>query len=99
MGKTPRPGSTTRLITVAALSMAAFGVVMTCLGASLQTVIARFGIAKAPAGALLSLLSCWSLAGSVVLASFVDRRAQRGMLNPPFRAVLSAPDLIALTSR
>src|SRR5438046_9997548 len=74
-----RAGGTARLIAVAALSMAAFGVVMTCLGASLQTVIAHFGIDKAQAGALLSLLSFWILAGSVVFGLFVDRIGFRGV--------------------
>src|SRR5438105_1312715 len=64
MASTRGAGGKARLIATAALSMAAFGVVMTCLGASLQTVIARFGIDKAQAGALLSLLSFWILAGT-----------------------------------
>src|SRR2546430_13906866 len=95
MASTRGAGSKGRLIATAALSMAAFGVVMTCLGASLQTVIARFGIDKAQAGALLSLLSFWILAGSVVFGPIVDRRGYRGMLILSFVAIIAGLELIA----
>ena len=92
----PHPVSTPRLLTVAALSMASFGVVMTALGASLQTVIARFGIDKAQAGALLSLLSFWILAGSLVFGPIVDRRGFRTMLVLAFMAIIGGLEGIAL---
>ena len=95
MASTRGAGGKARLIATAALSMAAFGVVMTCLGASLQTVIARFGIDKAQAGALLSLLSFWILAGSVVFGPIVDRRGYRGMLILSFVAIIAGLELIA----
>jgi fucose permease len=91
----PRRAGNGRLIGTAALSMAAFGVVMTCLGASLHTVIARFGIDKAQAGALLSLLSFWILAGSVVFGPIVDRRGYRGMLVLSFIAIIAGLEAIA----
>ena len=95
MASTRDAGGKGRLIATAALSMAAFGVVMTCLGASLQTVIARFGIDKAQAGALLSLLSFWILAGSIVFGPIVDRRGYRGMLILAFIAIIAGLEAIA----
>jgi fucose permease len=87
---------TSRLIAIACLSMASFGIVMTSLGASLQTVIAQFGIDKAQAGALLSLLSFWILAGSVVFGPIVDRRGYRAMLLLAFAAIVVGLETIAV---
>jgi MFS transporter, FHS family, glucose/mannose:H+ symporter len=94
-GGTGDTGDTVRLLTIAALSMASFGIVMTSLGASLQTVIARYGIDKAQAGALLSLLSFWILAGSLVFGPVVDRRGYRTMLLLSFAAIVAGLETIA----
>src|SRR5438093_8918887 len=58
----PVRGPTARLVAVSCFGMATFGIVLTTLGASLQSVIARFDIDKTEAGALLSLLSFCVLA-------------------------------------
>lgn len=82
-------------IAIACLAMATFGIVLTALGASLHDVIARFGIDKAQAGALLSLLSFSILAGSVVFGPIVDRRGYRGMLLLSFAAIVAGLEAIA----
>lgn len=75
--------------------MTTFGIVLTSLGASLHTLIARFSIDKAQAGALLSLLSFWILAGSIVFGPIVDRRGYRGMLLFSFAAIVAGLEIIA----
>ena len=68
--------------------MASFGIVMAAPGASLPTVIERYGIDKLQAGALLSLLSFSVLAGSVVFGPIVDRYGYRGMLLFAFASIV-----------
>lgn len=75
--------------------MTTFGIVLTSLGASLHTLIARFGIDKTQAGALLSLLSFWILAGSIVFGPIVDRRGYRGVLLFSFAAIGAGLEIIA----
>jgi MFS transporter, FHS family, glucose/mannose:H+ symporter len=60
--------------------MLAFGIVLTTLGAVLPSVIVRFGIDKAAAGALFLLMTFGILAGSLVFGPIVDRHGYRGML-------------------
>lgn len=60
--------------------MLAFGIVLTTLGAVLPSVIARFGIDKAAAGALFLVLTFAILAGSLVFGPVVDRYGYRGIL-------------------
>ena len=66
--------------TVACLGMLAFGIVLTTLGAVLPSLVSRFGIGKADAGALFLLMSFGILVGSVVFGPIVDRRGYKGML-------------------
>ena len=68
------------LFAVACLGMLAFGIVLTTLGAVLPSVITRFGIDKADAGALLLLMSFGILVGSLVFGPSVDRYGYKGML-------------------
>lgn len=68
------------MIVVAHLGMLTFGIVLTTLGALLPSLVQRFGIDKAGAGALFTILSAGILAGSLVFGPIVDRRGYRGML-------------------
>jgi MFS transporter, FHS family, glucose/mannose:H+ symporter len=75
-----RPSSRRALFACACLGMLAFGIVLTTLGAVLPSVIVRFGIDKAAAGALFLLMTFGILAGSLVFGPIVDRHGYRGML-------------------
>jgi len=77
MNGAPRRGA---LFAVAGLGMLSFGVVLTTLGAVLPSLVSRFGIDKAGAGALFLLMSFGILLGSLVFGPIVDRRGYRGML-------------------
>ena len=68
--------------------MASFGIVLTTLGASLPAVMSRFGIDKAQAGSLLSLLSFGVLAGSLVFGPIVDRRGHKSLLIFAFATII-----------
>jgi FHS family glucose/mannose:H+ symporter-like MFS transporter len=68
--------------------MASFGVVLATLGASLPAVMSRFGIDKAHAGALLSLLNFGVLAGSLVFGPIVDRRGYKNLLLFSFATII-----------
>ena len=68
------------LFAVACLGMLAFGIVLTTLGAVLPSLVERFGMDKADAGALFLLMSFGILTGSVVFGPMVDRRGYKGML-------------------
>jgi FHS family glucose/mannose:H+ symporter-like MFS transporter len=89
------PQRTRTIIAIASLSMASFGIVLTALGASLHTLIARFGLDKSQAGALLSLQSFWVLAGSLVFGPIVDRRGYKGVLLLAFAAMVAGLEIIA----
>jgi FHS family glucose/mannose:H+ symporter-like MFS transporter len=83
------------ILAIACLGMTTFAIVLTSLGASLHTLIARFGIDKAQAGGLLSLLSFWILVGSIVFGPVVDRRGYRGVLLFSFAAIVAGLEMIA----
>lgn len=68
--------------------MATFGIVLTTLGASLPGVMSKFGIDKAQAGALLSLLTFGVLAGSLVFGPIVDARGHKNLLVFAFATII-----------
>ena len=68
--------------------MASFGIVLATLGASLPAVMARFGIDKAQAGTLLSLLNFGVLAGSLIFGPIVDRRGHKHLLLFAFATII-----------
>jgi MFS transporter, FHS family, glucose/mannose:H+ symporter len=83
------------IIAIASLGMTTFGIVLTTLGATLHSLIERFGIDKAQAGGLLSLLSLFVLAASILFGPVVDRRGYRAMLLFSFAAIIVGLELIA----
>jgi FHS family glucose/mannose:H+ symporter-like MFS transporter len=86
-----------RLVFAAAcMGMLIFGIAVTTLGAVLPSVIARFGLGRASAGSLFTLLSAGILAGSLVFGPIVDRHGYRGLLMAGILAVLAGLEAIAL---
>jgi len=63
--------------TLACAGMLVFGVVLTSLGAVLPEITERFGVTKAAAGSLFTLLSFGILIGSLVFGPWVDRAGYR----------------------
>jgi fucose permease len=80
------------------LGMLSFGIVLTTLGAVLPSLVQRFGIAKADAGALLTLMSFGILLGSVVFGPIVDRRGYKGMLVLAITLIAAGLEGIAFAS-
>lgn len=68
------------LFVCACLGLLAFGIVLTTLGAVLPSIIERFGIDRAEAGALFLLMTLGILAGSLVFGPMVDTYGYKGIL-------------------
>ncbi|MCI0516186.1 MFS transporter [candidate division KSB1 bacterium] len=64
----------------ACLGMLIFGIVLTTLGASLPSLIEKFGLDKARAGSLMALMSVGILLGSVIFGPVVDYAGYKGLL-------------------
>jgi MFS transporter, FHS family, glucose/mannose:H+ symporter len=72
--------SSRTLFVCACLCLLTFGIVLTTLGAVLPSVMERFGIDKASAGALLLLMTFGILTGALVFGPVVDRRGYKAIL-------------------
>jgi fucose permease len=68
------------LFACACLGLLSFGIVFTTLGSLLPSIIERFGLDKAQAGALFPLSSFGILAGSLVFGPMADRYGYKGIL-------------------
>jgi fucose permease len=75
--------------------MLVFGVVLTSLGAVLPEITERFGVSKAEAGSLFTLLSFGILTGSLVFGPWVDRAGYRLPLAAGIAIVALGLELLA----
>lgn len=80
------------------LGMLLFGVVLTALGAILPSLMDRFGLDKALAGTLFTLLSFGILAGSLVFGPIVDRYGYRVPLILSSALILAGLEAIAFAT-
>ena len=95
----PAPAAGRRgVVAVAYLGMLAFGIVLTTLGAVLPSLVERFGLAKADAGSLFTILSFGILLGSLVFGPVVDRRGYKGMLLLALALIVAGLEGIAFAS-
>jgi FHS family glucose/mannose:H+ symporter-like MFS transporter len=74
------PSTSRTLFVCASLCLVTFGIVLTMLGTVLPSVMERFGIDKASAGALLMLMTFSILAGAMVFGPVVDRYGYKAIL-------------------
>jgi FHS family glucose/mannose:H+ symporter-like MFS transporter len=74
------PSTSRTLFICASLCLVTFGIVLTTLGTVLPSVMERFGIDKASAGALLMLMTFSVLAGAMVFGPVVDRYGYKAIL-------------------
>ncbi|HET9439785.1 MAG TPA: MFS transporter [Longimicrobiales bacterium] len=81
--------------TLACAGMLVFGVVLTSLGAVLPEITERFGVSKAAAGSLFTLLSLGILVGSLVFGPWVDRAGYRTPLAAGIAVVAMGLELLA----
>ncbi len=84
--------------TLACAGMLVFGVVLTSLGAILPEITERFGVSKAEAGSLFTLMSFGILVGSLVFGPWVDRAGYRLPLAVSIALVAVGLELIAFGS-
>lgn len=80
---------------LACAGMLVFGVVLTSLGAVLPEIMDRFGVTKAAAGSLFTLLSFGILVGSLVFGPWVDRAGYRVPLAAGIAIVAIGLELLA----
>ncbi len=79
------------------MGMLLFGITMTTLGPILPKIMLQFGIDKANAGALFSLMSLGILLGSLIFGPLVDRYGYKELLIVCSIFVLAGLEGIALT--
>jgi MFS transporter, FHS family, glucose/mannose:H+ symporter len=75
-----RASSSRVLFVCACLCLVTFGIVLTTLGTVLPSVMERFGIDKASAGALFLLMTFAILTGALIFGPVVDRHGYKGIL-------------------
>lgn len=80
---------------LACAGMLVFGIVLTSLGAILPEITERFGVSKAEAGSLFTLLSFGILVGSLVFGPWVDRAGYRIPLAAGIGLVAAGLELLA----
>ncbi len=80
---------------LACAGMLVFGIVLTSLGAILPEITTRFGVSKAEAGSLFTLLSFGILVGSLVFGPWVDRAGYRIPLAAGIALVAVGLELLA----
>lgn len=80
----------------ACLAMLVFGISVTSLGSLLPSLIARFGLGNAAAGALFPLLSVGMLAGSLVFGPIADRYGFKALLATCIGLIVVGLEAIAL---
>jgi MFS transporter, FHS family, glucose/mannose:H+ symporter len=83
------------VFSAACMGMLIFGIVLTALGSVLPSVIERFGIARASAGSLFTLMSGGILVGSLLFGPIVDRYGYKGLLTAGIAVVLAGLQGIA----
>jgi MFS transporter, FHS family, glucose/mannose:H+ symporter len=76
------------VFSAACMGMLIFGIVLTALGSVLPSVIERFGMARASAGSLFTLMSGGILVGSLLFGPIVDRYGYKGLLTAGIAVVL-----------
>ena len=87
--------SNRRLFVCACLCLVTFGIVLTTLGAVLPSVMERFGIDKASAGALLLLMTFGILAGALTSGPVLDRRGYKAILLTMTGLVIAGLEAVA----
>ncbi len=83
------------LFVCACLGMLTFGIVLTTLGAVLPSIIERFGLDKAQAGALFLLMTLGIITASLVFGPMVDRYGYKGILLAATALILAGLEGIA----
>jgi MFS transporter, FHS family, glucose/mannose:H+ symporter len=83
------------VFSAACMGMLIFGIVLTALGSVLPSVIERFGMARASAGSLFTLMSGGILVGSLLFGPIVDRYGYKGLLTAGIAVVLAGLQGIA----
>lgn len=93
-----KPSSNRALFVCACLCLLTFGIVLTTLGSVLPSVMERFGIDKASAGALLMLLTFGILVGALIFGPVVDRRGYKSIVLGAIALIIVGLEGVAFAS-